>query len=201
MRCFGRSLIEIAEPIDGPWAERVRAVAREQGIVVAAGMFTPTDDGRVSNTLLITGPGVEARYDKIHLFDAFGFAESRTVAPGAEPVLIKIDETPVGAAICYDVRFPDLFTRLADAWARLITGPGAEPRYDKLHLFDAFGFAESRTVAPGAEPVLIKIDETPVGAAICYDVRFPDLFTRLADDGAPLIILPASWGAGPGKSD
>ncbi|HLT62148.1 MAG TPA: carbon-nitrogen hydrolase family protein [Microlunatus sp.] len=134
MRCFGRSLIEIAEPIDGPWAERVRAVAREQGIVVAAGMFTPTDDGRVSNTLLITGPGVEARYDKIHLFDAFGFAESRTVAPGAEPVLIKIDETPVGAAIC-------------------------------------------------------------------YDVRFPDLFTRLADDGARLIILPASWGAGPGKSD
>ncbi len=47
-------------------------------------MFVPASgDGRVTNTLIATGPGVDAHYDKIHLYDAFGFAESRTVAPAA----------------------------------------------------------------------------------------------------------------------
>ena len=54
------------------------------GLVIAAGMFTPADDGRVRNTLRVVGPGVDAGYDKIHLYDAFGFAESDTVAPGTD---------------------------------------------------------------------------------------------------------------------
>ncbi len=134
MRCFGRSLAEVAEPVDGPWANAVRELAADAGLVVAVGMFTPADDGRVRNSLLITGPGVEERYDKIHLYDAFGFTESRTVAPGERPLVI--------------------------------------------------------TAAGGT-----------VGCVICYDLRFPELFSRLADDGAQLIIVPASWGAGPGKLD
>lgn len=44
-------------------------------------MFTPAGDGRVHNTLLATGPGVDTHYNKIHLYDAFGFRESATVAP------------------------------------------------------------------------------------------------------------------------
>ena len=51
-------------------------------MTVVAGMFTPASDGRVANTLLATGPEVEESYDKIHLYDAFGFRESDTVAPG-----------------------------------------------------------------------------------------------------------------------
>ncbi len=82
MRCFGRNLAEVAEPLDGPWAGRVRQIAAEAGVTVVVGMFTPADHGRVRNTLLVSGPGVEAAYDKIHLFDAFGFAESDTVAAG-----------------------------------------------------------------------------------------------------------------------
>ena len=69
-------------------------------------MFTPGSGGRVRNTLLATGGGVEASYDKIHLFDAFGFRESRTVAPGVEPVTIDVDGVTVGLTTCYDVRFP-----------------------------------------------------------------------------------------------
>ena len=41
MRAFGNSLLDIAEPLDGPWATRVRAIAAEQDIVIVAGMFTP----------------------------------------------------------------------------------------------------------------------------------------------------------------
>src|SRR5687767_67203 len=70
MRAFGNSLIDIAEPLDGPWANRVRAISAELGMVIVAGMFTPgaSDSGgqaKVRNTLLVTGPGVEASYDKV----------------------------------------------------------------------------------------------------------------------------------------
>ncbi|WP_291080146.1 nitrilase-related carbon-nitrogen hydrolase, partial [Dietzia sp. UBA5065] len=48
MRAFGAGrLDEIAEPLDGPWASRVAEVAREHGVVVVVGMFTPGDGGRV----------------------------------------------------------------------------------------------------------------------------------------------------------
>ena len=84
---FGVPLAPIAEPLDGSWASAVRAIAERAGIVVVAGMFVPADDGRVTNTLIATGPGVDTHYDKIHLYDAFGFTESNTVAPGHEPVV------------------------------------------------------------------------------------------------------------------
>lgn len=120
MRCFGRSLTEVAEPVDGPWASRVREIAAEHDVVVAVGMFTPSDDGRVRNTLLVVGPDVDAHYDKIHLFDAFGFTESTTVAPGSVPLVVDISGMGVGFATCYDVRFPGLFITLADRGAQLI---------------------------------------------------------------------------------
>ncbi|MCA4134482.1 carbon-nitrogen hydrolase family protein [Arthrobacter sp. M4] len=116
MRAFGNSLVDIAEPLDGPWAQRVRALASELGIVIVAGMFTPgrnadgSPNGKVRNTLLVTGPGVETSYDKIHLFDAFGFAESDTVDPGTDPVTFDAGGLTFGLGTCYDVRFPALFT-------------------------------------------------------------------------------------------
>ncbi|WAJ45946.1 carbon-nitrogen hydrolase family protein [Mycobacterium sp. Aquia_216] len=132
---FGVPLAPIAEPVDGPWADGVRRIAADSGITVIAGMFTPAGDGRVTNTLIATGPGtpnqLDAHYDKIHLYDAFGFTESRTVAPGREPVVITVDGVGVGLTICYDIRFPQLYTELARRGAQLIaacaswgSGPG-----------------------------------------------------------------------------
>jgi predicted amidohydrolase len=119
MRCFGLPLAEIAEPLDGPWANGLRDLASRHELVVIAGMFTPAADGRVHNTLLVVGPGVDVAYDKIHLFDAFGFQESKTVAPGAEPVLVEVGPATVGLSTCYDVRFPGLYTRLAAQGAQV----------------------------------------------------------------------------------
>src|SRR5882672_316564 len=76
---FGVPLAAIAEPLDGRWADGVRAIADRHGVTVVAGMFCPSDDGRVTNTLVAAGGGVSAHYHKIHLYDAFGFTESRTV--------------------------------------------------------------------------------------------------------------------------
>jgi deaminated glutathione amidase len=121
---FGVPLAPIAEPVDGPWADGVRRIAADAGITVIVGMFTPADDGRVTNTLLVAGPGTpnqpDTHYDKIHLYDAFGFTESRTVAPGREPVVVSVDGVEVGLATCYDIRFPELFTTLARRGAQLI---------------------------------------------------------------------------------
>src|SRR3954471_6719226 len=55
---FGVRLAPVAEPLDGPWADGVRAIADRHGVTVVAGMFCPSDDGRVTNTLLATGAGV-----------------------------------------------------------------------------------------------------------------------------------------------
>lgn len=115
MCAFGNPLQEIAEPLDGEWATAVRGIAAELDIVIVAGMFTPGTGGRVSNTLLVSGPGVEASYNKIHLFDAFGYAESESVEAGASPVTFEVDGTRFGLSTCYDVRFPSLFTAHARA--------------------------------------------------------------------------------------
>ena len=125
MACFGVKLGPLAEPLDGPWATEVRALAEDAGIAVVAGMFTPAPDGRVTNTLLVTGRGLDAAYDKIHLFDAFGFAESRTVAPGSEPLVVELDGVKIGFTTCYDVRFAGLYQALADQGASVIVTPAS----------------------------------------------------------------------------
>lgn len=130
MRAFGAGrLDEIAEPLDGPWATSVAESAREHGVLVVVGMFTPGQGGRVRNTLLVTGPAGDAGggpdrdlhlgYDKIHLFDAFGFAESDTVEPGDATHVVTVDGVGVGLSVCYDIRFPGQYTALATAGARI----------------------------------------------------------------------------------
>lgn len=139
MARFGVPLGPVAQPLDGPWAESVRETARRYELTVVAGMFTPGPDGRVANTLLATGPHTEAAYDKIHLYDAFGFRESDTVVPGSSVVTVDVDDVRVGLATCYDVRFPELFRAHADAGATLSVlpaswgaGPGKAAQWELL---------------------------------------------------------------------
>ncbi len=172
---FGVPLAPVAQPLDGPWANGVRDIAAAAGIVVAAGMFAPADGGRVTNTLLATGPSVAAHYHKIHLYDAFGFAESKTVAPGFELVTITVDGVTVGFTTCYDIRFPELFVELARRGAQLITvhaswasGPGKLDQWTLLaraRALDTTGFvAAVDQPYPGDE--IAKYGPTGVGGSI-----------------------------------
>ena len=176
---FGVPLAPVAEPLDGSWASAVREIAERAGIVVVAGMFVPADDGRVTNTLIATGPGVDTHYDKIHLYDAFGFTESDTVAPGHEPVVISVDgdfgPVNVGLTLCYDVRFPELYVELARRGAQLITvhaswgtGPGKLEQWTLLaraRAIDTTGFVAAVDQAyPGAE--LAAVGPTGVGGSV-----------------------------------
>lgn len=135
---FGVPLSPAAEPLDGPWATAVRDIADEHNVVVVAGMFTPGEGTRVTNTTLVTGAGLHLGYHKIHLFDAFGFRESDTVTPGDKPVTFDVDGTTIGLATCYDVRFPELFRALAGTAPVILlgaswgAGPGKADQWDLL---------------------------------------------------------------------
>lgn len=170
MCAFGVSLAPIAQPLDGPWATAVRDIAAANEITVVAGMFTPGPGGRVRNTLLATGCGVQASYDKIHLFDAYGFRESRTVAPGIEPVVIDVDGVTVGLTTCYDVRFPGLYQELATQGATVIlvaaswgAGPGKRAQWDLLTRARALDSTSYLLAAAQADPVSVGI--SPRGSA------------------------------------
>ena len=164
MRRFGLPLAEIAERVDGPWANQLQEIAEDHELVVLAGMFSPSADGRVNNTLRVVGPGVDAHYHKIHLFDAFGFRESDTVAPGAEPVVITVGGARVGLTLCYDIRFPGLYTRLADLGAQVIcvaaswgAGPGKVEQWQLLTRARALDSTSYLVAAAQADPAATGI--------------------------------------------
>ncbi|MGH7870014.1 MAG: carbon-nitrogen hydrolase family protein [Candidatus Dormibacteraceae bacterium] len=83
----------------------------------------------------------------------------------------------------------------------LVTGRGYHLGYHKIHLFDAFGFRESQTVVAGNEMRTVVAEGIGIGLTTCYDVRFPELFQALADRGAAVILLGASWGDGDSKRE
>lgn len=118
-------LDEAAESLDGPFATAVQDTARQLQVTIVLGMFTPADKqgkfNRVHNTLLITNGHETKRYDKLHTYDAFGYRESDTVAPGAELVTWG----DLGFATCYDIRFPEQFKALARQGAKVIIVPAS----------------------------------------------------------------------------
>ncbi|MDT4988728.1 MAG: deaminated glutathione amidase, partial [Micromonosporaceae bacterium] len=83
----------------------------------------------------------------------------------------------------------------------LAPGSGVGAYYRKIHLYDAFGSRESDLVAPGKDLVTIEVGGVRVGLSTCYDLRFADQFAALGRAGAQLVVVPASWGAGPGKEE
>ncbi|WP_320676572.1 carbon-nitrogen hydrolase family protein [Prochlorococcus sp. MIT 1300] len=79
-------------------------------------------------------------------------------------------------------------------------------RYDKIHLFDVDlpdgnTYRESATITPGSllPPVVDVPGLCRVGISICYDVRFPELYRHLVDEGAELLMIPAAFTAFTGK--
>lgn len=202
MRAFGNSLLDIAEPLDGPWAAEVRAIAAEEGIVIVAGMFSPgTSDagaGKVRNTLLVTGPGVDASYDKIHLYDAFGFAESDTVDAGTQPVTFAVDGVTFGLATCYDLRFPDLFTENADRGALVNivcaswgAGPGKVEQWKLLSRARAVDSTTYVLTCGQGDPASVGIEakgNAPTGVGHSAVVSpFGEVLQEL--DGAPGLLF------------
>ena len=75
--------------------------------------------------------------------------------------------------------------------------------YRKLHMFDVdvggVSYRESAATAPGDEVVVAEVLGRAVGMSVCYDLRFPELYRRLADGGAEIIVVPAAFTAVTGR--
>lgn len=78
-------------------------------------------------------------------------------------------------------------------------------RYDKMHLFDVqvtndAVYRESATIEPGDSPVVVETPIGCIGLSVCYDLRFPQLYRHLVQQGAELFTIPAAFTASTGHA-
>ena len=122
---MGPDWISAAEPIDGPFATRLARIAAEHGVTVVAGMLEQAGAKAHNTVLAVAADGTQlAVYRKMHLYDAFGAAESDWIEAGpiAAPTFAWNGFT-VGLQTCYDIRFPEVTRSLVEAGADLIVVP------------------------------------------------------------------------------
>jgi predicted amidohydrolase len=130
-----RAAEHLSSEAQDPVLGAARRAAAEAGIWVHLGSLAlqgERADGRLVNRgFVIDGSGnIRARYDKIHLFDVDlptgeSWRESAAYAPGERVVAVDTPWGRLGLAICYDLRFPDLFRALSDAGAAMLALPAA----------------------------------------------------------------------------
>jgi len=79
-------------------------------------------------------------------------------------------------------------------------------RYDKIHLFDVHvpgtdeEYRESKTIEKGEQPLVIESPFGKLGIAICYDLRFPELFRMMQEQGMEILIIPSAFTAKTGAA-
>lgn len=121
-----RQVAEFAEPATGPTLQGLRDIARNKQVVIIGGSFAYRQASSVYNGLfVITKEGVLADYQKVHLFSMFN--EEDFFAAGQKLCLFDLAGQTAGAAICYDLRFPELFRSLALQGATIIFVPAEWP--------------------------------------------------------------------------
>ena len=119
-----------------PGLAHFKSLARELETALLIGSIAiRTEAGKCANRSFLIGPdgAIAARYDKIHMFDVqlnAGniYRESDSYAAGEAAVTADLPFARLGMTVCYDVRFPELFRRLAVAGAQVIAVPSAFTR-------------------------------------------------------------------------
>jgi deaminated glutathione amidase len=122
-----------AESLDGPTLCWAADLAAELGLWLVAGSIVERVDGdeKLRNTSVLFDPegGRRAIYRKIHMFDVevggITYRESDAEAPGEEIVVAEADRVKLGLAVCYDLRFPELFRIMAVDGAQAFSLPSA----------------------------------------------------------------------------
>ena len=125
---------DAAETVPGATTRRMAELAKSRALTLHLGSLLERSStkGRFYNTSVVINPTGEviATYRKIHLFDvnvpgAITNRESDVIAPGDEVVVVRFDGFSMGLSVCFDVRFPELYRRLALAGADMIAIPSA----------------------------------------------------------------------------
>jgi len=126
----GQPLGAVAESIDGPFGAALSELARQHRIGVVSGFWEKAEqepDKAINAVVVFDSQGdLLASYRKIHLFNALSVRESDTMIGGwTPPPTFAVGALRIGLAICYDLRFPELFRYLAGHGADLILVPSA----------------------------------------------------------------------------
>ena len=180
---FAFDLYELkAEPIDGETFTRIREAAVEHGVAVLGGSIvedlaatesveTPADEGLANTAALFSSTGeLELVYRKHHLF-GYQSAESQLLVPGERLETATLGEFTVAVTTCYDLRFPELYRRLADAGVDLVLVPSAWP-YPRIEHWETL--SRSRAIENQCYVATINgsgtfEDATLLGRSTVYD--------------------------------
>ena len=136
MRDKAALMASLKSGTDDPVVAAASNLASELGVWFHLGS-TPIEagDGMAANRAVVfsTDGALLTTYDKIHMFDVDldngeSWRESATYRPGKRAVTVEIADARFGLAICYDIRFPQLFRAQALAGAQVLTGPAAFTR-------------------------------------------------------------------------
>lgn len=124
---------DFAEEEGGPLWQTCSDLARNSGIYLSAGTMPERDsDGKIYNTAYVfdRNGGQIARHRKMHLFDinvknGQHFQESAVLSPGNDVTVFETEFCTMGLAVCYDIRFPELFRLMVKKGAKVILVPAS----------------------------------------------------------------------------
>lgn len=123
---------QYAEPADGKTVNFLSNLAADLGVYLIGGSIPELDGDKVYNTSFSfdKSGNVIGRHRKVHLFDidvkdGIRFMESETLTAGEDMTILDTEFCKIGVAICYDVRFPEWFRKMALAGAKVIVLPAA----------------------------------------------------------------------------
>ncbi len=131
MNYIGQNYVNRAEAILGETSDLLSSLAKEHGIWIQTGSIPEiASEGKPLNTTMLINPqgGIVCKYSKLHMFDVgikngLDFRESGHTSAGNDIVLADTELGTLGFAICYDIRFPELFRLLALSGAEVIFVP------------------------------------------------------------------------------
>jgi predicted amidohydrolase len=121
---------EFAESLNGPSVKKMKELARKYNIFLIGGSIPEFEDEKLYNTSFVFNPSgdIIARHRKIHLFDidikkGHRFMESDTFTAGESETVIDTPFGKIGVALCFDIRFKELFISMRERGAKLIFLP------------------------------------------------------------------------------
>lgn len=116
---------ENAEGINGPFITKILEKTRELNLAIVFTVFLKEDNRFFNAAILAENGTIKALYRKMHLFNAFGYNESKYFSSGAKIAIATIKGFRVGLAICFDLRFPELFRAMTYKGVDLFIVPSA----------------------------------------------------------------------------
>ena len=129
--CMGMSIQGIdrdfvwanAESLEGEFVQRIAAATLQRDSAVVFTTFLKENDAVYNAAVLAKAGTIKALYKKIHLFDAFGYQESAIFTAGNQLAIADLGSLRMGLAVCFDLRFPEIFRIMAYKGVNLFIVP------------------------------------------------------------------------------